>query len=116
MPLRGGIEETLVFIFLEVFMESTGKKECGYEFQIPKILNNAFNKTHEYASYQIRLFDCQVIYAGDSAADEIAIERLKGVAYTFRVINEDADVITKTAADYRLAGKNLISLFIATDT
>lgn len=46
----------------------------------------------------------QVIYAGDSAADEIAIERLKGVAYTFRVINEDADVITKTAADYRLAG------------
>ena len=73
------------------------------------------NKNNEYASYQIRLFDCQVIYAGDSAADEIAIERLKGVAYTFRVINEDADVITKTAADYRLAGKNLISLFIATD-
>ena len=47
-----------------------------------------------------------MIYAGDSAADEIAIERLKGVAYTFRVINEDADVITKTNADYRLAGKN----------
>jgi hypothetical protein len=34
----------------------------------------------------------------------MAIDRLKGVAYTFRVINEDADVITKTAADYRLAG------------
>ena len=71
---------------------------------------------YKYTSYQIRLFDCQVIYAGDSAADEIAIERLKGVAYTFRVINEDADVITKTAADYRLAGKNSISLFILTDT
>ena len=66
--------------------------------------------------YHNRLFDCQVIYAGDSAADEIAIERLKGVAYTFRVINEDADVITKTAADYRLAGKNGISLLISTDT
>ena len=73
-------------------------------------------KNYEYASYQNLLFDCQVIYAGDSAADEIAIERLKGVAYTFRVINEDADVITKTAADYRLAGKKLISLFIPTDT
>ena len=41
---------------------------------------------------------------------------MKGVAYTFRVINEDADVITKTAADYRLAGKNGISLLIPTDT
>ena len=69
-----------------------------------------------YTTYHNRLFDCQVIYAGDSAADEIAIERLKGVAYTFRVINEDADVITKTAADYRLAGKNGISLLIPTDT
>ena len=45
-----------------------------------------------------------MIYAGDSAADEIGIERLKGVASTFRVMNEDSDVITKTAADYRLAG------------
>ena len=46
----------------------------------------------------------QVIYAGDSAADELAISRLKGVATTFRVINEDSHVITKTGADYRLAG------------
>jgi len=46
----------------------------------------------------------QVIYAGDSAADELAISRLKGVAHTFRVINEDSTVITKTAADYRLEG------------
>jgi hypothetical protein len=45
-----------------------------------------------------------VIYAGDSAADELAISRLKGVAHTFRVINEDSTVITKTAADYRLEG------------
>ena len=52
-----------------------------------------------------------MIYAGDSAADETAIERLKGVAYTFRVINEDADVITKTAADYRLAGNCLLKYF-----
>ena len=27
----------------------------------------------------------QVIYAGDSAADEIAMEVLKGVAYTYKV-------------------------------
>lgn len=48
----------------------------------------------------------QVIYAGDSAADEFAISRLTGVAYTFRVINEDSTVITKTSANYRLAGRN----------
>jgi hypothetical protein len=48
-----------------------------------------------------------VIYAGDSAADELAISRLKGVAHTFRVINEDSTVITKTVADYRLEGELL---------
>ena len=47
----------------------------------------------------------QVVYAGDSAADEFAISRLKGVAYTFRVINEDSALLTKTAANYRLEGK-----------
>ncbi|XP_071743479.1 uncharacterized protein [Lepeophtheirus salmonis] len=46
----------------------------------------------------------KVIYAGDSTADEIAIERLKGVAYTFRVNNEDSNVITKTSADFRING------------
>lgn len=46
----------------------------------------------------------KVVYAGDSAADELAIKRLKGVAYTFRVMNEDSTVITRTDADYRLAG------------
>ena len=44
-------------------------------------------------------------YVGDSEADEYAISRLKGVAYTFRVINEDATVITRTSANYRLEGK-----------
>ena len=53
----------------------------------------------------------QVIYAGDSAADELAISRLKGVAHTFRVINEDSTVITKTAADYRLEGQFLSKSF-----
>ena len=48
-----------------------------------------------------------MIYTGDSAADELAISRLKGVALTFRVINEDSTVITKTEADYRLEGNNL---------
>ncbi len=33
--------------------------------------------------------------------------RLKGVAHTFRVINEDSTVITKTAADYRLEGESI---------
>jgi hypothetical protein len=28
----------------------------------------------------------QVIYAGDSAADEFAMEALKGVAYTYKVL------------------------------
>ena len=46
----------------------------------------------------------QVAYVGDSEADEYAISRLKGVAYTFRVINEDATVITRTSANYRLEG------------
>ena len=56
-----------------------------------------------------------MIYAGDSAADELAISRLKGVATTFRVINEDSDVITKTGADYRLAGTFApVQLFIVT--
>ena len=45
-----------------------------------------------------------MVYVGDSAADELAISRLRGVAYTFRVINEDAKVITKTSANYRLEG------------
>ena len=47
----------------------------------------------------------KVIYAGDSAADEYAISRLKGVAYTFRVTNEDSSAITKTQADYWLSGE-----------
>jgi len=67
----------------------------------------------------------QVIYAGDSASDEFAIGTLKGVAYTFRVTNEDSSgrkttltkkermdkyvhsllaAITKTKADYWLSG------------
>jgi len=54
----------------------------------------------------------KVIYAGDSSADELAIERLKGVASTFRVTNEDTDVITKTTADYRLAGPGGVLLLL----
>lgn len=46
----------------------------------------------------------RVIYAGDSASDEFAIEKLKGVAYTFRVTNEDSSAITKTKADFWLPG------------
>ncbi len=49
--------------------------------------------------YQVR-----VIYAGDSASDEFAIEKLKGMAYTFRVTNEDSSAITKTMADFWLPG------------
>ncbi|XP_059086503.1 uncharacterized protein LOC131883147 isoform X2 [Tigriopus californicus] len=45
-----------------------------------------------------------VVYAGDSAADEFAITKLKGVAHTFRVTNEDTSAITKTSADYWIAG------------
>ena len=48
------------------------------------------------------------MYAGDSEADEYAIRRLKGVAYTFRVITEDASAITRTAANYRLEGKDSV--------
>jgi len=50
----------------------------------------------------------QVIYAGDSAADESAMEVLKGVAYTFKVMNEDATAITKTWANARLQGPDSV--------
>merc|ERR1719300_338909 len=50
----------------------------------------------------------QVIYAGDSAADEYAMEALKGVAYTFKVINEDATGVTKTWANSRLQGPDAV--------
>ena len=50
----------------------------------------------------------QVIYAGDSAADEYAMEALKGVAYTFKVINEDATGLTKTWANSRLQGPDAV--------
>ena len=43
-----------------------------------------------------------MIYAGDSAADEFAMEALRGVAYTFKVINEDTTAVTKTWANSRL--------------
>lgn len=46
----------------------------------------------------------QVIYAGDSDADEDAMETLKGIAYSYRIISEDATVITKSWADARLQG------------
>ena len=45
-----------------------------------------------------------MVYAGDSQADEFAISRLKGVAYTFRILNEDSAMVTKTTANYRLEG------------
>lgn len=50
----------------------------------------------------------QVIYAGDSAADEIAMEILKGVAYTYKVVNEDTTAITKTWANARLQGPDSV--------
>jgi len=50
----------------------------------------------------------QVIYAGDSAADESAMEVLKGVAYTYKVINEDTTAITKTWANSRLQGPDAV--------
>ena len=43
-----------------------------------------------------------MIYAGASAADEFAMEALRGVAYTFKVINEDTTAVTKTWANSRL--------------
>ena len=46
-----------------------------------------------------------IIYVGDSEADEFAIRMLKGVAFTFRVTNEDSEAITKTSADYWIAGE-----------
>ena len=57
-----------------------------------------------YVDFQIKikLEYLQVIYAGDSAADESAMEVLKGVAYTYKVINEDTTAITKTWANSRL--------------
>ena len=62
-------------------------------------------KNSAVTEIQSSIFDFQVVYVGDSAADETAITRLKGVAYTFRVINEDSMAITKTSANYRLEGE-----------
>ena len=45
---------------------------------------------------------------GDSEADEFAIRMLKGVAFTFRVTNEDSEAITKTSADYWIAGEDTV--------
>lgn len=50
----------------------------------------------------------QVIYAGDSAADEIAMEVLRGVAYSYKVINEDTTALTKTWANARLQGPDAV--------
>ena len=50
-----------------------------------------------------------IIYVGDSEADEFAIRMLKGVAFTFRVTNEDSEAITKTSADYWIAGEEGLS-------
>ena len=49
-----------------------------------------------------------MIYAGDSAADEFAMEALRGVAYTFKVINEDTTAVTKTWANSRLQGPDSV--------
>ena len=71
----------------------------------------------------------QVIYAGDSAADELAMEVLRGVAYSFKVywplhiaihqkfiwlqvINEDASAMTKTWANARLEGPDAVQTML----
>ena len=70
----------------------------------------------------------QVIYAGDSAADELAMEVLRGVAYSFKVnclrdlsglywslyqvINEDTSALTKTWANARLEGPDAVQTML----
>jgi len=54
----------------------------------------------------------QVIYAGDSAADEFAMEVLRGVAYSFKVINEDTSALTKTWANARLQGPDAVQTML----
>jgi len=54
----------------------------------------------------------QVIYAGDSAADEFAMEVLRGVAYSFKVINEDTSALTKTWANARLEGPDAVQTML----
>ena len=49
-----------------------------------------------------------MIYAGDSSADEIAMQVLRGVAYTYKVVNEDTTAITKTWANARLQGPDSV--------
>ncbi len=64
----------------------------------------SYKKYYYIALFFITLSKVRVIYAGDSASDEFAIEKLKGMAYTFRVTNEDSSAITKTMADFWLPG------------
>ena len=40
----------------------------------------------------------RIIYAGDDLTDEDAMEALKGMAFSFRVVNSN---LTQTAADMR---------------
>ena len=69
----------------------------------------------------------KVIYAGDSAADEFAMEVLRGVAYSFKVcpvsfrslyqflhqvINEDTSALTKTWANARLEGPDAVQIML----
>ena len=42
----------------------------------------------------------RIIYAGDDNTDEDAMTALKGMAFSFRVVNSN---LTQTAADMRLA-------------
>ena len=76
-----------------------------------------------------------MIYAGDSAADELAMEVLRGVAYSFKVniltefsgfisdwlrsietllqvINEDTSALTKTWANARLQGPDAVQTML----
>ena len=87
---------------------------------------NIFAKNHRFL---------QVIYAGDSAADELAMEVLRGVAYSFKVniltefsgfvsdwlrsietllqvINEDTSALTKTWANARLQGPDAVQTML----
>jgi dTDP-4-dehydrorhamnose 3,5-epimerase-like enzyme len=78
---------------------------------VPSIINeNAKNALFYYA---LKFMNCAprvINYICVSDKENRSLftptPRLKGVAHTFRVINEDSTVITKTAADYRLEGES----------
>lgn len=60
---------------------------------------SSFGKSISHFIFPLPYARIKIIFAGDDVTDEDAITALKGMAFSFRVVN---DHLTKTNADRRL--------------